>query len=109
MLDKSSVIWFNALYIVASKHLQFSVLPFKLGLHLGYGTDLMEAEHHEFVGLFGGLSADVSRFLRLMIEHDSEKFNGGAEIRLWGHARLLVALLHFESPAGRLSYSFQME
>ncbi|MBN1894328.1 YjbH domain-containing protein [bacterium] len=107
--EKSTVVYFNALYLVGSKHIHPLGSQFRLGLHMGYGSDQMEARRHEYTGWFGGISIEVVSRLTLMMEHDSEKFNGGAEVQFFDRIRILLALIHLDSFAGSLSYSLRLQ
>jgi len=107
-VDDPSVMYNNALYVVGSKNVRLRKGPSQIGLHLGYGTDRMKAAGHQFVGLFGGVSVEVNPMLTLMIEHDSERLNGGAVFRFFRHIQLQVALMHFDSFAAGLSYVFKL-
>ena len=102
----TQAIHFNALYMVASKHLHLDTFLCKIGIHLGYGTDWMKAAHHEFVGLFAGVSLCPSKYIAFMFEHDAEKFNGGLRITVLDHVQLLVAFLDFDTFFAGLSYRF---
>jgi hypothetical protein len=106
--EKTKVVYFNALYIVGSKTIKPMNSPFRFGLHMGYGTDRMKAKHHEFVGLFGGLSIGYKDFLSFMVEQDTEKFNGGVRLDLFRHVQILAALLNFDSFSGGVSFRFAL-
>jgi len=99
---------FNALYLVASKNFRFESFVNSIGFHLGYGTDWREARHHQFVGLFGGISLSPSPFIALMLEHDTEKFNCGMRMSILDHLEILVALLNFDTLSGGISYKFKL-
>ena len=107
--EDPSVIYQNALYIVGSKNIRLGKGPSRIGMHLGYGTDRMKARRHQFVGLFGGVSVEVNPMITLMIEHDSERFNGGAALHFLKHVHLQVALMHFDSFAAGLTYAFSLQ
>jgi hypothetical protein len=102
------VTFYNALYAVASKTVNPAALPFRVGLHAGYGTDWIRAKHHDFNGWFGGVAVDAGSWLTVMTEYDSEKFNGGVSIRFLRHFRILLARRHFDTWAGGLSGSFRL-
>jgi hypothetical protein len=104
----TNAINYNALYLVATKHylLNLKWFPLETAYHLGYGTDIMEAEHHQFVGLFSGFSLDFQKTVTLMIEYDAEKFNGGIKFNLFNHMQFLFALLNFNSFSGGVSLYF---
>jgi hypothetical protein len=105
---ETKTVWFNALYLVGTKKFQTARIPIQFGLSLGVGTDWMKAKHHELTGVFGGCSMDYRGRAMLMLEHDSEKVNGGMQLVFFRRIRLLFALLHLDSFAGGASYSFAL-
>lgn len=98
---------FNALYLVASKHLEVPVVK-RLGMHMGYGTDIMAAVHHQFVGLFGGVALSPFPFLDVLAEYDGEIPSAGARLTVLGHVQLLAALQNFDTFAGGGSLRFRL-
>ena len=106
----TETIYFNALYVVASKHINL-LKPYTghVGFHLGYGTDWIKAAHYQFVGLFGGVSVEANRFITLMIEYDAEKWNGGLRFSLFNRFHLLIVALHFDALACGASYGFNLK
>ena len=99
---------FNALYLVASRHLRVAPLASDVGLHLGYGTDWMKARHYQFVGLFGGVSVSPTSYLTLMLEYDSERFSGGLRMTVLDHVALLAAWQGFDVFSGGVSYRLKL-
>lgn len=97
VLGGTDAVHFNALYIVSSKNLSTKFFFNKIGFHLGYGTDWIEANHRQFVGIFGGISFEHKNIFRSMLEYDADKFNWGAEVILFKHIKLLAGLMHFDS------------
>jgi len=99
---------YNAFYLVATKHYSVVYKPFSLETahHLGYGIDIMQTAHHQFVGLFGGVSLSYRKTVTLMIEYDAEKFNGGIQFNLFNHVQCLFALLNFDSFSCGASINF---
>jgi hypothetical protein len=107
--NQSDVVVFNnALYLAASKNIRLPYFPVRFGLHAGYGSDVMEAKHHEFVGFFGGISMEAGSRMTLMTEYDTEKFNGGVALHFFGHIQVLAALKNYDTFAGSLSCSFRL-
>lgn len=100
---------YPATYAVASKSIVLaSALP-PLGVHVGYGVQMLgwaQAEHR-LTGLFGGIAVEPHQRVRLMIEHDGDRFSGGVELRL-GALRVLVAAHGFARPAGSIGYGIQL-
>lgn len=99
---------FNALYLVASKHIGSAAVTGPIGIHLGYGTDWYKARHHEFVGLFGGLSISPLSFLDLLLEYDGDIPTGGARLKVFGRLQLLAAMQNFDTFAGGATLSFTL-
>jgi hypothetical protein len=77
---EQEAVWFNSFYLVGTKNIQCGGLPAHIGVHMGYGTDWLKAKHHDFVGLFGGVSMKYKCFPMFMLEYDAEKVNGGIRI-----------------------------
>ena len=96
----------NASYLVASRRLR----PYQIdmSLHLGCGVDWIEAEKHQFVGLFGGISLSPKPFLAFMLEHDSDRFNCGMRISIFNRMEVLLAFLDFDTLSGGMSYKFSI-
>jgi hypothetical protein len=107
-IAESKTIWFNSLYLVGTKNIKPENLPVEFGLNLGYGTDWIKAKHHEFFGLFGGISMKYKDFMTFMLEYDTEKINGGMRFVFFRHIQVLVALLNMNSFCGGMSYSFTL-
>jgi len=99
-------LYFNALYLVASKHIQLA--PFAAGFHLGYGTDWMKARHHQFVGPFGGVSVSPFRFLDVMLEYDGETVNVGQRVTLFKSLEVLVALENLDTFTGGATFRIKL-
>lgn len=76
---------FNSLYIVMSKSIHLPILGIS-DVNLGYASDLMEAQHHSMVGVFGGLEMRLTRYLAIMGEYDTKRYNVGLRITPWGIA-----------------------
>lgn len=93
----TDAVHFNALYIVSSKSLNTKFFFNKVGLHLGYGTDWINANHRQFVGFFFGLSFENKSSLKSMLEYDAEKINCGMEYTLFKHFKILTGVLNFNS------------
>ncbi len=107
--QSNEVVFYNALYAVVSKKLRHPGFPIGFGLHTGYGTDWMNARHHELVGWFGGISMEAGSWMTLMAEYDTEKFNGGVAFHFFEHVQVLLALKNFDTFAGSLGCSFRLQ
>jgi len=100
--------FFNALYLSTSKSLRFDSLIDRIQLHLGYGTDWLEAENHQFAGLFGGISVSPRPFIAFMLEYDAERINCGLQISIFDHIELLAAISDFNTLSGGMVYKFKL-
>jgi len=100
----NSAVHFNALYLVMTKNFYEG----KMSLTLGYGSDLIKAEGHQFVGLFGGINIKLLNALELMTEYDAERFNTGFRLTLFNHLKLLAGFLNMRHFSGGASFSFQL-
>lgn len=83
---------FNALYIVATKHFDPALPTGRIGLTLGYGSDVIDARAHQYAGVFGGVSARPHEMVELMVEHDAQTLNAGVRGHFLGHIRVMVGL-----------------
>lgn len=101
-----SAIHNNALYLTASKHIKFDSSINFIGLHIGYGTDAVKANTHNFAGLFGGINFKIFDMLELIGEYDSERFNGAVRLSLFRHISLLGGLMDFKNFSGGAAFNF---
>lgn len=102
--------YFNSTYIVATKNLKMKWVIENIGISLGYGEDLMEAQTYQFIGIFGGIKITPKSmdYLELMLEYDAEKWNAGARVTLVKHFILLAGYEGMDSFSCGLSYRFQL-
>ena len=101
---------FNTAYIVMSKsiHHQFIGL---LDVHLGYASDVMmkEARNHSMIGAFAGLEMKLFRYLAVIAEYDTQKYNVGLRLKLWGDGTNIdLVLLGLKHISGGMSVSFSL-
>lgn len=73
---------YNALYVVASKHVAPLGVP--AAIHLGYGSDVIDAKGHQFVGLFGGVAVQPVRFVEFLAEYDGTQALVGGRVSVRG-------------------------
>lgn len=73
---------YNALYVVASKHVAPLGVP--AAVHGGYGTDVIDAKGHQFVGFFGGVSIAPHPVAEVMAEYDGTQVLVGGRITVRG-------------------------
>jgi len=91
---------FNALYIVASKNIErFGVIP-PTSWHLGYGTDVLDARAHQFVGVFGGATIKPASFVEVMFEYDGAIFTMGPRLSVLRYLHLVAAIQNFDTFVG---------
>lgn len=88
---------FNALYIVASKNVErFGVIP-PTSWHLGYGTDMLDARGHQFVGVFGGATIKLASYAEMMFEYDGATFAVGPRLSVLRYLHLVAAMQNFDT------------
>ena len=108
----TDAVHFNSLYIVTSKmFVQNRTIGF--AATIGYGSEIIKANGHQFVGLFGGLEATISFAknyfdMSLITEYDGKKFNTGSRIKLLNHINILFGLFDLKYGSGGLSFSYNM-
>jgi len=91
-----SAIHYNSLYCVATKHFRiFNNQDF--GVHLGYGSDIIDAADHDFAGVFGGISYNPYKFLSLNLEYDAKHINSGVKLTIFKHLTFIAGTIGFDS------------
>lgn len=99
----------SALYIVGSKNFKVSSkFLSNISIHAGFGSDVVKAQHHNFVGLFGGIDLKFFNSIELMTEYDGAHSNGGIRVKLFDHIIILGGFLRLRYFSGGLSYNFQL-
>ena len=99
----------NALYFVVSKHVSANDISNLIaGFHAGFGSDLIRAQHHNFVGLFGGINFMLYQTFEIMGEYDGAHTNWGVRVKLFNHISLLGGLLRLKHFSGGISYYFTL-
>lgn len=99
----------NALYVVLTKSIStgFKVVN-NISITSGYGTDILEARTHNFVGIFGGISFHLFGTIEFMNEYDGKRFNGGIRLKLLDHFTLLGGFLNYKHFSGGASFNFSL-
>lgn len=100
--------YFHSLYAVATRGTEFCAGACRADLTAGYGARIFDAEHYVMDGMFGGLRGSYGDRASLMLEFDSEKWNGGARLSLPFHFSVLVALLDLDVLSGGVSWSHRL-
>lgn len=98
---------YNSVYAVVSKSFSTNTIFHRLEFTLGYGSDVMDAAGHQFIGLFGGVSASVDDWLEILLEYDADRMNSGVRIKWW-HLRVLAGLLDNKDFTGGLAVRVQL-
>lgn len=99
----------NAFYFVSTKNIKIdSKILDNVMLNAGYGADWFEAQNHNFVGLFGGVSFRLLDHIELMTEYDGKYTNGGIRLKLFDHLSLLAGALRFKNFSGSASVNFSL-
>jgi hypothetical protein len=97
--------YFHALYLVGSKHVRL-LIP--IGLHLGYGADVVDALAYQFVGVFGGVSARIVPDGEVLVEYDADRFSAGIRYELLDRIRVLLALQGLDSIIAGASMNLEL-
>jgi hypothetical protein len=99
----------NALYLVCSKHFDLDSKIFnQISLHAGFGSDLLNAQHHNFVGLFGGIDLKIYKAIEFITEYDGLHSNTGLRLKLFDHISLLGGFLQYKYFSGGAAVNFQL-
>jgi hypothetical protein len=98
---------FNTLFAVASKGLSLGRAG-PIRLHLGAGTDWIEAKNHHLDGVFGGIAKSLWKGGELLAEYDTNKVNVGLRVEPVRYVTLLVSLLNAESFAGAAQVNLRL-
>ena len=103
--------FFHALYAVASKRLGTPVGE-SLDVHVGWGTDLIDAPGYQFVGPFGGAAlslledeASAIRDLSLLAEYDGRTVAAGVRVRILGGIVLSGGVQGLDAPIFGAAYT----
>ncbi len=97
----------NALYLVGSKNISLG-LDYNFSIHAGYGLDLLKADNHNFVGLFGGIDIKFFNTLELMTEYDGKRPNVGFRLKLFDHISILYGYINYKYFSGGAAFSFEL-
>lgn len=99
---------FSANYASLSKNLELLFL--NTGLHLGYAFDIPGQKTLTHRGAFGGVTLAHRAFpaLQLIFEYDSAHVNQAVKVLLFNRIQLMGGLIHFDKPAGGISYRVQL-
>lgn len=100
--------YFNSSYIVLTKHFNPDKVIGKIGLSAGYGSDIIAANTHQFIGLFGGINISPKNmeYLELMMEYDAEKWNAGMRLTILRHIVLLAGFEGLDAFSFGVNYRF---
>jgi hypothetical protein len=98
--------YFNSTYLAATKNFHIGHIIDNVGLNMGYGTDVIKAGSHQFIGVFYGvkLVPEHMKWMEVFCEYDCEKTNAGVRLTLWNHLVLLGGLEGLKAPSGGVSY-----
>ena len=99
---------FNSLYVVTTKSFQMNSILQNISFTLGYGSDIIKAADHEFIGVFGGISFQISDFLDLISEYDANHLNGGIKILLLDHFHFLLCWKGYKYFNGGFAFQFRI-
>lgn len=97
---------FTSTYLVISKNFNFNSPFNRVHFTLGYGSDIIDAADHQYVGIFSGFSVTLINMFEVMGEYDAERFNAGLRITLFNHIKLLGGFMDMKHFSGGASVSF---
>lgn len=99
---------FTSTYVVLSKNYNFNSLFDRVHFTIGYGSDIIDAANHQYIGMFGGLSFTFLNSIELMGEYDAERFNAGLRIKLFKHIKLLGGFMDLKHFSGGAAVSWEL-
>ncbi|TXT34513.1 MAG: hypothetical protein FD136_262 [Chitinophagaceae bacterium] len=99
---------YNSLYLVITKNISVRNFINNISLTAGYGSDIIKANGHEYIGLFGGVSLRILEHLEFMFENDARFYNVGARIKLFEHIFLLGGYRDLKYFSGGGGVCFQL-
>lgn len=102
----ATTVHFNSLYIVGSKNFCMFSSEKNVGVHLGYGSDILSAKHYQFVGIFGGISVKATKNIKAMIEYDTERINCGMQLTLLNMFDVILGLEDFKSFSASVCWKY---
>lgn len=107
-VDGAGASFFNSSYIVLTKNFHLNAFIDRIGVTTGYGSDIIKANTHQFLGLFYGVnfSPKNMEYLELMMEYDADKWNAGARVTILKHVVILAGIEGLDAFSGGISYKF---
>jgi len=99
---------YNSLYLCVTRSGMIKTNKLSIDVTGGYGVDWIKAEHHQFVGFFGGIKSTVFNSYSFIIEYDSERTNIATEIIIIKSFKILIGLMAVKQVQGGISYSIQL-
>ncbi|MGD8782622.1 MAG: YjbH domain-containing protein [Ignavibacteria bacterium] len=106
--SNSNARYFNSTYLVSAKSFYINPVINKLTFTLGYGTDIIDAEAYQFIGVFGGVELTFAEWIEAILEYDSEKLNTALKFFLVNHFRIMIGILDYQDLTGGIVYSIQL-
>lgn len=102
--------YFNSTYLVATKNIKVHKIIETLGLNLGYGSDVIKAHTHQFIGVFGGirLVPEHVKWMELFVEYDADKTNAGMRVTVLKHFVILGGFEGLKAPSAGVSYKMML-
>jgi hypothetical protein len=108
--DGDGASFFNSTYIVLTKNFHPIKVFDKIGITAGYGSDVIGANTHQFIGLFYGINVSPKNmeYLEIMAEYDADKWNTGLRLTVLRHIVLLAGMEGMDAFSGGISLKFQL-
>jgi len=101
---------FGATYLVMTKKYTHPAFPINIEISIGYGTDWLNSNHNEFLGLWGGMAIKYNKwdYFSLLTEYDGKTTNTGVQLAFFKHLYFTAGLLNFDSFTGSVSYHLNL-
>lgn len=104
--DVSGTRRFHSTYAIAGTTGRIHSL--RVGLGGGYAPPALTATRHVLDGGFGALEVALPPHARVVVEHDSEKWNAGFGLTVIGHLKLRAAWIDLRHPAVGIGWSMHL-
>jgi hypothetical protein len=104
--DASGTRRFHSTYAVTGASARIRSLRMSLGG--GYAPRAFTATRHVLDGAFGAAEVALPPHARILVEHDSEKWNAGFSLSALGHLKLRAAWIDLRHPAIGIGWSMHL-
>jgi len=102
---------YNAQYFVISKMIKFPLIG-SMRIHTGYSPNPIKSnkiKSYSMKGAFAGIEKELSKYLTVILEYDTQKYNAGLKIAPLGdRVNIDIVLLGFDRISGGMNVSFDL-